>query len=605
MANSNQSAVSNGTLALLEISINYLDREDLSVYFDGILDALPWEWVGDTDRSIRFDPLVPAGVTVLVVRHTDLQKVRHEFSQGASFQYITLDENFNQILMAVQENQEGVGLTDIYNDLDFHGNNPTNLGAATDNTDAVPLGQLQATLTNAGFAVYSNFADVYLGTKPVPPTVDNSGNPLVDGQFYALKDGTLNEGLYLRELGVWKPAPKGPPGPVGPAGPQGPIGPVGPSGGPVGPQGPVGPTGPVGPQGPIGLTGPQGPTGNTGAIGPTGFTGPQGLTGPAGPQGIQGIKGDTGTQGPQGLVGPQGATGDTGPKGDPGPQGPIGPLGPQGEQGLRGNPGVQGPQGLMGNQGPAGDTGPQGPIGLTGAAGATGPQGAKGDTGNTGPAGPTGPKGDTGNTGPQGLTGPTGATGNTGAQGIQGVKGDKGDTGPQGVQGNVGPQGPKGDTGAVGPTGPKGDQGIPPGRVGEIFMWASRFAPPNAITLPTVETLVSTGTYPELFAVIGYQWGGSGNQYGLPYIPNQFTVLQPSLPAGVGSLSTGLMQDHTHGIRTGSDGGGVVNAVIGTSTIASLNTDYTVIKNSGGSTSGNLAAGVFMHFCVYYQTPTS
>lgn len=332
MANSNQSIVSDGTLELLNISINYLDRADLSVYFDGILDALPWEWVGDTDRSITFSPAVPLGVTVLVVRHTDLQKVRHEFSKGASFQNVTLDENFNQILMAVQENQEGVGLTDIYNDLDFHGNNPTNLGVASDASDAVPLGQLTATLTQAGFSVYANFADLYLGTKTVPPTVDNSGNPLVDGQFYALKAGGAGDGLYIRQEGAWEPAPKGPPGPSGPQGLQGPVGPVGPSGGPQGPQGetgPQGPVGPTGPQGPQGLTGPQGPQGVPGP------TGPKGDTGATGPQGLRGLQGDQGAQGPQGLQGIQGPVG---------PAGPEGPIGPKGDTGA---PGGANPAGVI------------------------------------------------------------------------------------------------------------------------------------------------------------------------------------------------------------------------------------------------------------------
>lgn len=503
MANSNQSAVSDGTLSLLEISIDYLDRADLSVYFDGILDSLPWEWVGDTDRSISFSPAVPVGVTVLVVRHTDLQKVRHEFGQGASFQYITLDENFNQILMAVQENQEGVGLTDIYNDLDFHGNNPTNLGAARDATDAVSLGQLQSTLVQAGVSTYANFADLYLGTKAVPPTVDNAGDPLVDGLFYALKAGTPSDGLYLRDGGSWVTAPAGAPGPIGPQGPQGIQGIQGPAGGPVGPEGP---------QGPIGLTGPEGP---------------QGPVGPTGPQG---------PQGPQGLTGPQGATG---------------PQGPTGNTGLQGNTGPQGATGAVGPAGPKGDTGAQGPVGITGA------QGPKGDTGNTGP------------------------------------------TGPQGPQGATGPQGPEGPQGPAAPN----------GKPGTIFMWAGpeETIPNGAIPCPTTRTYVQPTVYPELFAAIGYSWGGSsgsGLGYVLPYFPEH---MAPLSGAPESYPRSGQTRQHVHssnyaGMREGT---GALRDVLIPSLTPGENTAQGVFNNlvsDPAMAQYNLAAGMRVRFCVWVSS---
>jgi hypothetical protein len=494
MANSNQSQVSNGTLTLMAISIDYLDRANISVYFDGILNALPWEWVGDTERSISFDPAVPSGVTVLVVRNTNLNAVRHIFSLGAKFNYTTLDENYKQILLAVQENQEGVGLTDIYNDLDFHGNSPVNIGVATAQSDAVPLGQLNSMLTQAGYTVYNNFDQRYLGTKTVPPTVDNSGNPLVDGLFYALNAGAPSDGLYHRENGVWVAAPKGPPGPVGPQGPQGPIGPVGPSGGPVGPQGPAGPTGPQGP------AGPQGPTGNTG---------------PQGPQGVQG------------------------------PQGPIGATG------------------------------------LTGSQGATGP---KGDTGNTGPQGPAGPKGDTGDTGPAGPQGPiggTGATGLTGPTGATGPKGDKGD---------------KGDTGATGPTGASG-------KAGTVFMWAGPDStiPAGAIRCPYDYTAVPTSTYPDLFAAIGYSWGGSGGFYSLPYFPENFPLVHKDTS---GSLTPGGVKGHVHqgwgAEATLTPGSGTYALVLPGTPNATL---QQVVNSNTPPPEGNynVPSGMGVRFCVWVE----
>lgn len=245
MANSNQDVVSDGTLEFLDVSIDYIVRADITVFFDGVPDALPWEWVGDSERRLQFDPAVPDGVVVTLVRSTDLTAVRHIFSEGAKFTNGALDENFKQLLLAVQEGQEGVGLTDVYQDVDFNGNSPTNIGVAENATDAVPLGQLQTVIADAGIQAYADFADKYLGAKLVPPTTNNTGGALVEGQFYALNAGGASDGLYVYKSGAWQPAPSGP---QGPQGIQGPVGPAGPTG-PAGPDGPVGPTGPAGPSG--------------------------------------------------------------------------------------------------------------------------------------------------------------------------------------------------------------------------------------------------------------------------------------------------------------------------------------------------------------------
>lgn len=133
--------------------------------------------------------------------------------------------------------------------------------------------------------------------------------------------------------------------------------------------------------------------GTTGATGPTGPQGPTGAVGPTGAQGIQGIQGATGPTGPIGATGLQGLTGaDSTVPGPTGPQGAIGPTGPQGLTGADST--VVGPTGPQGATGPAGPTGPQGvqgPIGLTGLQGAVGPTGPVSTT-----PGPTGPVGSVG-----------------------------------------------------------------------------------------------------------------------------------------------------------------------------------------------------------------
>lgn len=141
MAFSTQRVVSDGSLVLLTIDIDYFERDEIAVFFDGILDALPWAWVGSTERKISFTPAVPNGVEVLIRRSTKLDTVLHEFQLGAAFTEDSVDENFAQILRIAQEAVEGGSLGDIFNDLDMHGYKIKNTGTATDPTDVVTFQQ--------------------------------------------------------------------------------------------------------------------------------------------------------------------------------------------------------------------------------------------------------------------------------------------------------------------------------------------------------------------------------------------------------------------------------------------------------------------------------
>lgn len=147
MAYSTQRTTSDGTLVSLDLSIDYLDREDINVFFNGLPDDTKWNWVGETDARIEFTPAVPNGVEVLVQRSTALDVVRHIFNLGAAFNNSTMDENFSQVLLLVQEAVEGSGLTDVFNDVDYHGFRITKLGTAFEPTDAVNLGQATAATT--------------------------------------------------------------------------------------------------------------------------------------------------------------------------------------------------------------------------------------------------------------------------------------------------------------------------------------------------------------------------------------------------------------------------------------------------------------------------
>lgn len=140
MAYSTQRVVSDGTLALLSVSIGYLERAHIHVLFNNVENALPWAWVGETNQ-ISFSPAVPNGVEVVVARRTDLADLYHVFSQGAQFTADTLDEGMYQILYIAQEATEGNLGGDFFQDINMHGHRITNLAPAVGNTDAMQYGQ--------------------------------------------------------------------------------------------------------------------------------------------------------------------------------------------------------------------------------------------------------------------------------------------------------------------------------------------------------------------------------------------------------------------------------------------------------------------------------
>ncbi len=143
---STQRATSDGTLILLDISIDYLDRESIMVLFDSVQQAVgtTWDWVGTTDKRISFTPAVPAGVNVDVVRTSDLSEVRHLFAGGAAFLPETMDENFNHILQIAQEARERATLQDVFQNIDMHGFQLVNLIPGTATGHSVEYSQLVA-----------------------------------------------------------------------------------------------------------------------------------------------------------------------------------------------------------------------------------------------------------------------------------------------------------------------------------------------------------------------------------------------------------------------------------------------------------------------------
>lgn len=154
MSYSIQRETSDGTLGTIDLSIEYIDQTDISVYVDDVIidkvgGSTPylWDWI-DAD-SISITPDVLDGLVVMVKRSTPFNALYHIFTDSAVFSDRSMDENFRQMLYLSQEAIEGQGATDFYSDLDMHGYTIKNSGTAVDADDLVPLGQYQADASGA------------------------------------------------------------------------------------------------------------------------------------------------------------------------------------------------------------------------------------------------------------------------------------------------------------------------------------------------------------------------------------------------------------------------------------------------------------------------
>lgn len=141
-----QIAVSDGTLARISLSIEYFEKDDITLYRN--LDTTPlvlgtdWEWDGDTAINLLTNVPVPVGDYITVRRNTNIDRAFNIYDGGAAFSRETLDENFKQMIYLAQEFTEGNGLTGVFFPLDMHGFKILNLGDGEDPGDAVNKGQL-------------------------------------------------------------------------------------------------------------------------------------------------------------------------------------------------------------------------------------------------------------------------------------------------------------------------------------------------------------------------------------------------------------------------------------------------------------------------------
>lgn len=174
MAYSYQRATSDGTMTFIDISIDYLDRSEITVYFNDVLTSA-WVWSGVTENRIIFTPgPVPNGVVVMVKRITDASKLRHKFSEGAAFTATTLDEDLEQSLHISQEASEANLVGDFFTDINMHGFRVFNVGTAISDADALTLGQYKADANGAYASMLAAQAAAAAATSVVAGAVQKT-----------------------------------------------------------------------------------------------------------------------------------------------------------------------------------------------------------------------------------------------------------------------------------------------------------------------------------------------------------------------------------------------------------------------------------------------
>ena len=117
-----QRVLSDGTLSVVPLGIQYLQRDDIFIRIGG--EETPssgapngFTWYFLDNSTLKIKPTVPTGVEVYIYRRTDTASMFNVYSQNAQFDESTIDENNQQLLFIAQEYLEqgipGAGVQDV------------------------------------------------------------------------------------------------------------------------------------------------------------------------------------------------------------------------------------------------------------------------------------------------------------------------------------------------------------------------------------------------------------------------------------------------------------------------------------------------------------
>lgn len=176
------------TLYNVDFDLGYIDKDYVYVYLEGneYTNQLDYTWQNNT--QIELNTPVNTGVKFYIRRVIPRDTLVNDYTNGALLREGNLNNSYKQVLMIMQEVQDGFTVPDdeeflilskiiLAQDLDAQGNKIVNLGDATEPTDAVNK------------RVAENIAALQRGADVVVNTLDDLGNVV-----------TLREGLntYIR-----------------------------------------------------------------------------------------------------------------------------------------------------------------------------------------------------------------------------------------------------------------------------------------------------------------------------------------------------------------------------------------------------------------------
>lgn len=141
MAYNTQTAVGNGSWSTLDVTLDYLNRAEITVEFNGT-QTTAWAWSGVDEKRIVFTAPVPNGTAVTVRRTTKLDGLYHKFSEGAAFTATNLDTDLNQVIHVAQEMVAGQQVPDFFSDVNMHGYRIRNGAPGILPTDFATVSQL-------------------------------------------------------------------------------------------------------------------------------------------------------------------------------------------------------------------------------------------------------------------------------------------------------------------------------------------------------------------------------------------------------------------------------------------------------------------------------
>lgn len=191
-----QTEVSDGTLNIINVGIEFFNQSDISVSLnqaDPLVLGVDYVWSAST--TIQFLPtagvpggLVPNGVEVLLRRDTKNDDMYNKYDGGAPFSRLTLDENFEQLLRLSQEFAEGLGLDGLRNNLNMNGYRITQVGDPIADADAATKGYVDgqdaALTTELNRTIRAPSPELLLPLAPAADRVgkllsfDSMGNPI-------------------------------------------------------------------------------------------------------------------------------------------------------------------------------------------------------------------------------------------------------------------------------------------------------------------------------------------------------------------------------------------------------------------------------------------